>query len=89
LAKEDQLLDDRGRLSEFVSAGDAERATRAGQVCRERHTRGPFAVLRRGRDLAVTLGPYRRSVAGAASAADCKAALSWAAALLTQPKPAF
>ena len=65
LAPEDQPLDVRGRLSEFVSAGDAERATRAGQVCRERHTRGPFAVLRRGRDLAVTLGPYRRSSDGA------------------------
>ena len=89
LASEDQPLDARGRLSEFVSASDAERATRAGQVCRERHTRGPFAVLRQGRDLAVTLGPYRRSAGGAASAGDCKAALSWAAALMTQPKPAL
>jgi len=86
LAAEDQPLDVRGRLSEFVSAGDAERATRAGQVCRERHTRGPFAVLRRGRDLAVTLGPYRRSADKAVASADCKAALSWAAALMTQPK---
>jgi len=86
LAPEDQPVDDRGRLSEFVSAGDAERATRAGQVCRERHTRGPFAVLRRRRDLVVTLGPYRRSGTSAQSEADCKAALSWAAALMTQPK---
>ena len=86
LAAEDQPLDVRGRLSEFVSAGDAERATRAGQVCRERHTRGPFAVLRRGRDLAVTLGPYRRTADGALANADCQAALSWAAALMTQPK---
>jgi len=89
LAPEDQPVDDRGRLSEFVSASDAERATRAGQVCRERHTRGPFAVLRRGRDLVVTLGPYRRSGLGAQSEADCKAALSWAAALMTQPKTRF
>lgn len=87
LAVEDQPLDDRGRLSEFVSASDAERATRAGQVCRERHTRGPFAVLRRGRDLGVTLGPYRRGPDGARSNSDCRAALSWAAALMTQPKP--
>jgi hypothetical protein len=86
LAPEDQPVDDRGRLSEFVSASDAERVTRAGQVCRERHTRGPFAVLRRSRDLIVTLGPYRRSPAGARAEADCKAALSWAAALMTQPK---
>ena len=85
LAKEDQTVDVRGRLSEFVSVADAERATRTGQVCRERHTRGPFAVLRRGRELAVTLGPYGRTPAGAQSDGQCKAALSWAAALITQP----
>lgn len=85
LAPEDRPVDDRGRLSEFVSAGDAERATRGGHVCRERHTRGPFAVLRRRRDLVVTLGPYRRVPSGAESAADCRTALSWAAALMTQP----
>ena len=89
LAPEDQPVDVRGRLSEFVSAADAERATRTGQVCRERHTRGPFAVLRRGRDVAVTLGPYRRNSNGAASDGQCKAALSWAAALLTQEKSAL
>ena len=61
LAAEDQVTDQRGRLSEFVSATEAERATQSGQVCRERHTRGPFAVLRRGRDLIVTLGPFRRN----------------------------
>jgi hypothetical protein len=89
LAPEDQLLDAHGRLSEFVSAKDAEWATRTGQVCRERHTRGPFAVLRRGRDLAVTLGPYRRNASGALSDSDCKVALSWAAALMTQADPQF
>ena len=86
LAPEDQPLDTRGRLSEFVSAADAEQATRAGQVCRERHTRGPFAVLRRGRDLAVTLGPYRRNGDGAVSGGQCQAALSWAGVLLTPPR---
>jgi hypothetical protein len=87
LAAEDQLLDARGRLSEFVSARAAEQATRAGQVCRERHTRGPFAVLRRGRELAVTLGPYRRGSEGAVSDGGCPAALLWATALVTQAKP--
>jgi hypothetical protein len=88
LAPEDQGTDTRGRLSEFVSAVDAEKATRAGQVCRERHTRGPFAVLRRGRELAVTLGPFRRNSDAAMSEGTCSAALSWAAALVTQAKPA-
>jgi hypothetical protein len=87
LAPEDQPVDETGRLSEFVSAGEAERATRAGQVCRERHTRGPFAVLRHKREVVVTLGPYRRGAEGARSEGQCKAALSWAAALMTQPKP--
>lgn len=89
LAPEDKPVDDRGRLSEFVSASEAEHATRAGQLCRERHTRGPFAVLRQRRDLIVTLGPYRRSPEGAHSEGNCKAALSWAAALMTQPKSAL
>ena len=88
LAPEDEGLDVRGRLSEFVSAADAERATRTGQVCRERHTRGPFAVLRRGRELGVTLGPFRRNSGAAVSEGQCAAALSWAAALTTQPKAA-
>ena len=86
LAPEDQVLDGRGRLSEFVSAADAERATRPGQVCRERHTRGPFAVLRRGRDLAVTLGPFRRNSGSAVSEGQCTGALGWAAVLVSQPK---
>ena len=84
LAAEDQVLDARGHLSEFVSAADADRATQAGQVCRERHTRGPFAVLRRGPNLAITLGPFRRNSASAVSEGDCASALKWAAALATQ-----
>jgi hypothetical protein len=88
LASEDQGADSRGRLYEFVSAADAERATRGGQVCRERHTRGPFAVLRRGRELGVSLGPFRRNSESALSEGSCVGALSRAATLVTQPKPA-
>jgi hypothetical protein len=87
LAAEDNVLDARGRLSEFVSAADAEKATRSGQLCRERHTRGPFAVLRRGRDLGVTLGPFRRNSGSALSEGQCSGALGWAAVLVAQPKP--
>lgn len=85
LAPEDQGVDERGRLSEFVSAADAERATRTGQVCRERHSRGPFAVVRRGREVGVTVGPFRRNSDGALSEGSCAAALSWALALLASP----
>jgi hypothetical protein len=86
LAPEDHGLDARGRLSEFVPAADSELATKTGQVCRERHTRGPIAVLRKGRELAVVLGPFRRNSQSTSSEGDCKGALSWAAALVTQPK---
>ncbi|MEO6598647.1 MAG: hypothetical protein ABIQ16_02160 [Polyangiaceae bacterium] len=88
LAPEDPGPDARGRLSEFVSAADAERATRTGQVCRERHSRGPFAVIRRGRELGVTLGPFRRNSGSAVSEGQCVSALSWAASLITQPSRA-
>ena len=88
LATEAPALDSRGRLSEFVSAADAEHATQAGQVCRERHTRGPFAVLRHGRELAVTLGPFRRIGGSAASEGQCATALGWAAALISLPTTA-
>ena len=89
LAAEDQRADGHGRLSEFVSGADALRATQAGQLCRERHSRGPFAVLRRGRELAVTLGPFRRNSGTARSEGKCSAALGWAAALLSAPDSAL
>jgi hypothetical protein len=81
LAEENQTADVKGQPA-FVSAADTERATQAGQVCRERHRRGPFAVLRRGRELGVTLGPFRRNSGSALSEGDCVTALRWAAALL-------
>jgi hypothetical protein len=88
LALEDQAIDSRGRLAEFVTAEAAERATLPGELCRERHTRGPFALRRRGRDLIVTLGPFRRNSSSAVSEGDCVAALKWAGTLETQLKSA-
>jgi hypothetical protein len=83
LAPEDQTVDARGRLTDFVSAADAKRASDSSQLCRERHTRGPFAVARSKRDLVVTLGPFRRNSGSAMSDGDCAAALRWTAAQLT------
>ena len=88
LAREDQGVDSRGRLAEFVSAQDAARETRGGHLCRERHTRGPFALLRRARDLVVTLGPFRRNSTSVASEGDCGGALKWATRLAAQAKSA-
>ena len=88
LFPEDPTPDAHGRLPEFVSSDEADRATRGGHLCRERHTRGPFAVVRSGHDLAVTLGPFRRNSTTAAPDGDCMSALTWANALATQLKSA-
>jgi hypothetical protein len=62
--------------SATVDAG--AKAARAGRFCGERELRGPFAVVRVGRDLGVTLGPYTRDKATTRSASDCAKALAWA-----------
>ena len=65
--------------SATVEAG--AKAARAGRFCGERELRGPFAVVRVGRDLGVTLGPYTRDKAATRSAADCAKALAWASSV--------
>jgi hypothetical protein len=64
----------------LVTSESAKTAARSGQVCRERSTRGPFAALRRGREVIVIAGPYRRAGAAPTSAGTCAAALVWARA---------
>jgi hypothetical protein len=48
------------------------------KLCRERHTQGPLALVRRGADLGVTLGPFQRNAAAVAADPGCPAALTWA-----------
>jgi len=69
---------------DFVPAATAEAEARPGRLCRERTQRGPFAVQRRGRDIAVVVGPYRRAESHAVSDGRCAQALAWAAAGLGQ-----
>ena len=59
--------------AETAEAG--AKAARAGRFCNERELRGPFAVVRSGRDLGVTLGPYTRDKAATHSAANCRHSL--------------
>ncbi len=68
----------------FVSRDAAQKKLRQDAVCRQRAEAGPFAVARRGRDLALVAGPYRRAGAKATSAASCAAALSWARAIIAK-----
>jgi hypothetical protein len=68
------------RVRSATSEG-GQKAARAGRHCSERDLRGPFAVVRSGRDLGVTLGPYTRDNRATRSAATCATALSWAASI--------
>jgi hypothetical protein len=52
--------------------------------CTERPTVGPFLVARRGRDLAVVLGPYEVRDATTVGAGTCAEAESWAKRVLAQ-----
>jgi hypothetical protein len=67
----------------YVAATAAAPAVRRGEVCQLRPLRGPFAAVRRGRDVGVALGPYQRSGSVTGSASDCPAALRWAHAIAT------
>lgn len=53
------------------------------KLCRPRHTQGPIALVRRGADVSVTLGPFTRTAVTVSRDPDCPAALAWAALLLT------
>jgi hypothetical protein len=64
-----------------VTPEQAGKAAQLGHVCAERSRRGPFAVVRIGRDLGVTLGPYRREGSATLSDSDCPSGLRWARAV--------
>jgi hypothetical protein len=52
------------------------------RLCRERHTQGPFALVRRGADLGVTLGPFERHPVAVTPDLGCPAALRWVEAVI-------
>jgi len=52
------------------------------KMCRNRHSLGPLALVRRGADLAVTVGPFVTKGAPVTSDPDCAGALVWATALV-------
>jgi hypothetical protein len=53
------------------------------KVCRARHSQGPLALVRRGADLGVTVGPFTRTGVAVTRDLGCPAALAWADMLLT------
>jgi hypothetical protein len=68
----------RSGASDTTAARDAGLASRAGKVCRDRPEHGPFAAVRRARDVAVVLGPYRRRGQAVTGDGSCSVALVWA-----------
>lgn len=71
-------LTERGHQDRALPEG-AGVTKRGDKVCRPRHKQGPIALVRRGSDLGVTLGPFQRNTPAVASDPDCSAALAWAA----------
>ncbi len=65
-----------------VSAEKATSSFRAGQFCAERESRGPFAIERKGRELAIAIGPFSRSDGAPKSAGSCADALVWTKSVL-------
>jgi hypothetical protein len=54
------------------------------KVCRPRRNQGPLALVRRGADLGVAVGPFQRNTVAVASDPDCQVALRWATQIATQ-----
>jgi hypothetical protein len=72
------------RLRPFVPRAEAEAAVRAGRLCRPRAERGSFAIVRRGRHIGVTLGPYLRGATSVRLGDTCPQALGWAELVANQ-----
>lgn len=54
------------------------------KVCRERHSQGPLALVRRGADLGVTVGPFQRNAVAVTADPACPVALAWAAQIASR-----
>jgi hypothetical protein len=74
----------------FDTAKDADEMAsvlekRFGKACRERELLGPMTWARRGREVAITAGPFERRAAGSTpkSAGTCKTTAAWARAMLS------
>jgi len=72
-----------GRLGDYSSEAEAKKHLKGDKVCRQRHNRGPIAVIRQGKALAVTVGPFERNRVAPDKDASCAAAFRWAEAVLT------
>jgi hypothetical protein len=67
--------------AELASPSKAKQA--GDKLCRPRDRQGPLALVRNGRDLGVTIGPFARSATGVVADPDCAGALAWARKIAT------
>jgi hypothetical protein len=67
----------------YVTEEGARRAISSDQICQDRPSRGAFALVRRGTDLAVAVGPFRRDEEMHPGLRGCREALAWAHRILT------
>jgi hypothetical protein len=65
---------------EEVAATEAK--LRGDKMCRPRTDQGPLALVRRGADLAVAVGPFRRNSVAVSADPDCSSALAWASIIV-------
>jgi hypothetical protein len=70
------LLDEAEVAKAVAKAGGA-------RLCQRRHGQGPLALVRRGADLAVAVGPFARGAGAVARDPGCPAALAWANQIVT------
>ncbi len=72
-------LTDRGVARPPVAEAARSLKQLGDRVCRDRHTQGPLALVRHGRDLGIAAGPFERNAPGVTIDPDCADALHWAA----------
>lgn len=72
------------RLRPFIPRREADAALQGGRLCRLRAERGAFAVVRHGRHIGVTLGPYLRGATVVRAGDTCPQALAWAERVANQ-----
>jgi len=78
------LRPDGAKPEVMVGPEKARSAVRTKSLCRNRASAGPFAILRKGRDLALIAGPWERRGDGPHGTGSCAAALAWARVVVDQ-----
>ncbi len=77
-------LTERGAKDALPDESPAKTPLRGDRLCRERHAQGPLALVRRGADLGVVVGPFERGTSAVSGDPGCPNALAWAQTIATR-----